>query len=1208
MRGPSPLLALALALLARPAAAVGDGSPYPLTSLLLVRVGDGFGSTLTARAAPVYLDEVYPAFAASQGRVSSRLVEGATLPANDWSVGGAQLSGDGAFATFGAVAAPVNVTSPVPCTLPGSCFPGIARVLVRVSWDGSVSTATTLDPASWSGLVKGACAADGAGYFVVGNSSTVALGWKAHGTSTVAQPLVNQYAAAAAGSAMVACAVGPTTKSLYLVRSGVSYGYIDKAAVAVPGAASVAVTVNTFFASSPFSAKQVAMNRAETRFFVAVAGTSASDGGIYTGAAVTGMALSVATTYKVTGLALSRDEATLYFTTRASATSPAPANARDALYSVSAACVASCIPTLLYRADAGTQLRGLFIAPAAAAPSASPTVGTVPSATPTGSSPPSSSSLPAASPLASSAPQTPAFAISSLLVVRVGDGAAPLTSSTAPIFIDEVDGSLVPATPPTAAVPPKSTRAVTSTDSVSVSGTDYGQGTLQRSVDGANVAFAAIRAPAGTTAQATTPWVAGDRVVLRLSIGGAITSTTTVSSTLYDGVIRSVCSASASGFFVVGNASAASNPNLGVGYVPEGSANTMNALVSTAGGDFSACALGKSGTLYLARSTTTTGFFFLSFANMPTSGAPLSKNPAGTFAKGLLAKQLIVNAAETKVFLAVLWANLLTDPGIFSAPAPALTPITPLVPNAYRVTGIALSWDESTLFFTTRLPTNGVYSILASCTGPAGLQPCAPVLLFLAPANTEYRGIALAPFLPSMMPSTSPSATPSPTSTSRTCPVGSGFVRNLCVLCVAGSTNPSGSASCTCTDPNAAWSSATNTCGCNAPLSNLGVAGGPCTACSTSCPSGSYLSGPCTAVTDIACSLCATCEAGSFRSSTCTATANTVCTPCPAGQFSYGANGQDALSCTPCGAGSAPAVSGGSCVCADPNAVWSRATNACSCAYGYTGAPCAVDPTAVTQTSTPSTTPTATTTSTLSPTPTPSVTPTASMSQGASLSSSITPPASSTVSLTSSNSRTPSVSPTSGASLSAAASASSGPPPTPTATASPASRSPTPSPTPSTGSALGGAIPSGTSDGGGVSPTSLGGIVVGAIVVTAAIAYFVQKRKERQGGGGGLSGRGGGSEWAQAPAVVVNPNPLQRGQAVSWSANSAASGGRRERAAFTPQVAEGGAGGGGFVPGFDQWTQCTEVATGKTWYFCEATGVTVWVLPPGHRIVKQLVQ
>jgi len=132
---------------------------------------------------------------------------------------------------------------------------------------------------------------------------------------------------------------------------------------------------------------------------------------------------------------------------------------------------------------------------------------------------------------------------------------------------------------------------------------------------------------------------------------------------------------------------------------------------------------------------------------------------------------------------------------------------------------------------------------------------------------------------------------------------------------------------------------------------------------------------------------------------------------------------------------------------------------------------------------------------------------------------------------------------------------------------------------------------------------------VGAIVVTAAVAYFVQKRKERQGGGGGLSGRAGGGEWAQTPAVVVNPNPLQRGQAAaSWSANSAAGGGRRDRAAFAPQVAESGAGGGGFVPGFDQWTQCTEVATGKTWYFCEATGVTVWVLPPGHRIVKQLVQ
>jgi hypothetical protein len=124
--------------------------------------------------------------------------------------------------------------------------------------------------------------------------------------------------------------------------------------------------------------------------------------------------------------------------------------------------------------------------------------------------------------------------------------------------------------------------------------------------------------------------------------------------------------------------------------------------------------------------------------------------------------------------------------------------------------------------------------------------------------------------------------------------------------------------------------------------------------------------------------------------------------------------------------------------------------------------------------------------------------------------------------------------------------------------------------------------------------------------VTSAIAYFVHVQRERKAGRGGVSGGGGGGggggdgEWAQ-PAVVVNPNPLQRGQAASWSANSSGGAGRA-RAAFGPQAT------GGAVPGFDMWTQCTEVTTGKTWFYCEATGVTVWALPPGHRIVKQLVQ
>ena len=216
---PAPAAAPLLVLLALAAARGAAAADFQLTNVVLLRVGDGTGSSLTARAAPVYLDEVYPAYAAAQGRVSSRLVAGATLPANDFTMGTAQLSADGAFATFGAIAAPVNSTSPTPCTAAGSCFPGVARVLARVAWDGSVSTATTVDPASWSGLIKGACSVDGSSYFVVGNSSTIGLGWKAHGSGTA--PLISQYAAA---SQFVSCAVGATSKSLYIVRTTGTFG------------------------------------------------------------------------------------------------------------------------------------------------------------------------------------------------------------------------------------------------------------------------------------------------------------------------------------------------------------------------------------------------------------------------------------------------------------------------------------------------------------------------------------------------------------------------------------------------------------------------------------------------------------------------------------------------------------------------------------------------------------------------------------------------------------------------------------------------------------------------------------------------------------------------------------------------------------------------------------------------------------------------
>ena len=197
------------------------------------------------------------------------------------------------------MAAPVNLTSPSPCTTAGSCFPGVNRVIARVSWDGSVDTSSAPSAAAFDGLVKGACSIDGSGFFVVGNSSTVGLGFQPFGQAS----LIKQFTSAGV-SPYTACAVGSTTGNLYLLRQMSSLLiYIDTvpAAQAVPGAAAVAITQSTTTVSgSPYTAKQVIANAAETRFFVAIASAySVADGGVFAGAATSGLTPMVAAaTYK----------------------------------------------------------------------------------------------------------------------------------------------------------------------------------------------------------------------------------------------------------------------------------------------------------------------------------------------------------------------------------------------------------------------------------------------------------------------------------------------------------------------------------------------------------------------------------------------------------------------------------------------------------------------------------------------------------------------------------------------------------------------------------------------------------------------------------------------------------------------------------------------------------------------------------------------
>jgi hypothetical protein len=158
----------------------------------VLRVGAAGSSTPLAAAgsapvaAAIFLDELVPAYALAQGAVQSVAVQGVTLTGNDYLLGTLSLSADGSFATFAGVGAPAgaSATGNQGAACVGACWPGFTRVLARVAWDGSVAASTTLSAAAFGGVVKGVCAADAGGYYVVGNSSAShVIGYVPHGSS-----------------------------------------------------------------------------------------------------------------------------------------------------------------------------------------------------------------------------------------------------------------------------------------------------------------------------------------------------------------------------------------------------------------------------------------------------------------------------------------------------------------------------------------------------------------------------------------------------------------------------------------------------------------------------------------------------------------------------------------------------------------------------------------------------------------------------------------------------------------------------------------------------------------------------------------------------------------------------------------------------------------------------------------------------------------
>jgi len=753
---------------------------------------------------------------------------------------------------------------------------------------------------------------------VLGNSSDLnqAVGYVAQGAASFS-PIYNGTTTGWSG-----CTGSP--QGLTMLRSSTRI-YADLVRPTVAGAFAMPATLNALMSLVPFYIKQLVWNSAASRFWAAVpTGATAADGGLYSGTSLTAGAIAVAATFKVTGIALSADESTVYFSTRAPL---------HAVYSIPSTCTSACVPALVYTAALNTELRGIALAPqprVPATPTASPAASAAasPSLSATVSAtllpPASATRTPSPSPMVSQLGVAPAlfFGAASVVVLRVGDGSAALTTGTAPLFLDEYAPSGPNGTWVSVQNAPVS--------GVTLSGTDYTQGAFSRAADQASLVLAGVAAPAGTAPLAAVPWFSADRVIASLDRSG-LTTLTPVAASVFDGLIKGVCTFDGTAFWFAGN----TTTPIGIGYVARGAAPTAATSVVSLTGvkDFTACAATFNGGLVALRSQPSSKTVFYDYSHDAAGGGPIALvsgtanvggNPLSD--QSSYAKAVVTNLASTRSWVAAVGGvpgllGISIDGGIHVGATFSTSGFTLAVAITYKVTGLALSPNEAMLFFTARAPKHALYSVLASCS-----TGCAVTQLALAATNTEFRGLAPAPqpFVPFPSPSPTPSSSPLPLCAANyirvngTCAAcGAGFfsaggAATACVNCAAGSSSVAGGSCVKCAEGSFAVAGAAACTPC-AVGSHAPAGAAACTACPTTAgyfPAGNTQTGR---------SACA-CVEGSGWSSPGGSTGGPVGLPSPP------------YACAACPAGSSNAVNGSiTCTCAASGASWAALGNSCGC-------------------------------------------------------------------------------------------------------------------------------------------------------------------------------------------------------------------------------------------------------------------------------------
>ena len=403
-----------------------------------------------------------------------------------------------------------------------------------------------------------------------------------------------------------------------------------------------------------------------------------------------------------------------------------------------------------------------------------------------------------------------------LLLLRVGDGVScpDGTSGTAmnaacgkagPVYIDSIDMVSAAFTPAAAPIP-----------GISIAANDYlHTGYMTQCTDQTCVSFVAGADAVGTANTGQGGNIdgsgggytfAGDRVVVRITGGNTVDTSTRFTSTDYPGLPMAACSYDGSAFFVVGSTAPP------VRYVPFGSQGGSGLQTASAAGtanptQYSSCVIAGSGiapgtanrAMYLARSDLNGNYGFADYASNTaqdwTQAGTLTIAASATYNGGpYTARSVLSNAAQS--FFYVMTPDGRSW-GIYGGPA--LTGMSPIYTGQGYPTGMALSPNEQVFFFTTR---TGLFST----GGPSVCQSSLNCVIKSYPSATlppfsEFRGVGVISRLISQCP---PGAvqleSPSVGRTCANCSSGTWSAANStsCSTCAAGSfAAAAGAAACT---------------------------------------------------------------------------------------------------------------------------------------------------------------------------------------------------------------------------------------------------------------------------------------------------------------------------------------------------------------------------------------------------------------------------